>query len=68
MAIDCAWLKRGIDPSRRDPYSMRCTHIVREGEECVGPFLEDVETGCGLWTHGGPASTPRTSKLGSGRI
>mgnify|MGYP003339765819 CR=1 FL=1 len=41
LAIDCLWLKRSLDPSRRDPYAMCCTHIVREGAECVGPFLED---------------------------
>ncbi|MEX2080594.1 MAG: hypothetical protein WEC33_03175 [Dehalococcoidia bacterium] len=26
-----------------------CQHIVREGRECVGPFLDDTETDCGLW-------------------
>lgn len=33
-----------------------CQHIVRDGAECVGPFLEDTETHCGLWE---PAE-PRT--------
>lgn len=28
---------------------MLCEHIVRDGQDCVGPFLEDVETECGLW-------------------
>ena len=28
-----------------------CQHIVREGSECVGPFLEDAETTCGLWEY-----------------
>lgn len=56
MAIDCQWLKRSLDSSRRDPYAMCCTHIIREGEDCVGPFLEDIETSCRLWDHGGPAS------------
>ena len=65
MAIDCRWLKRSLDPTRRDPYAMCCTHIVREGADCVGPFLEDVETSCGLWDHGGPASA-RPRRLGSG--
>lgn len=49
MAIECAWLKRTIDSSRPDPYVMVCSHIVRDGADCVGPFLEDVETDCGLW-------------------
>jgi hypothetical protein len=26
-----------------------CQHIIREGRECVGPFLDDHETDCGLW-------------------
>jgi hypothetical protein len=26
-----------------------CEHIVREGSECVGPFLDDAQTACGLW-------------------
>ena len=56
MAIDCQWLKRSIDSARRDPYAMSCMHIIREGEDCVGPFLEDVETACRLWDYGGRAS------------
>ncbi len=50
MAVDCRWLHRTIEPGRPDPYVMLCQHIVREGENCIGPFLEDVETDCGLWT------------------
>ena len=49
LAVDCQWLRRTIDSSRQDPYAMLCTHIVRDGQDCVGPFLEDVETECGLW-------------------
>lgn len=26
-----------------------CQHIIREGRECVGPFLDDHETSCGIW-------------------
>lgn len=26
-----------------------CRHVVRDGAECVGPFLDDTETTCGLW-------------------
>ncbi|MFA7248768.1 MAG: hypothetical protein WC273_03980 [Dehalococcoidia bacterium] len=65
LAIECHWLKRSLDPSRRDPYAMCCTHIVREGEECVGPFLEELETSCGLWAPGAiPVShgRPRTGR------
>ncbi|MFN0094236.1 MAG: hypothetical protein ACKVVT_05585 [Dehalococcoidia bacterium] len=26
-----------------------CQHIVRDGMECVGPFMDDYPTTCGLW-------------------
>lgn len=26
-----------------------CQHVVRDGSDCVGPFLDDTETACGLW-------------------
>lgn len=26
-----------------------CRHVVRDGSLCVGPFLDDTETHCGLW-------------------
>ncbi len=48
-AIDCKHLKRTIDRERPDPYAMLCTHIVRDDKDCIGPFLEDIETECGLW-------------------
>ena len=28
---------------------MICQHIVRDGANCVGPFLENIETQCLLW-------------------
>jgi len=49
MAFECQWLRRTIDSSRPDPYVMLCTHIIRDGKDCVGPFLDDVETNCRLW-------------------
>lgn len=68
MAIECRWLKRTIESSRPDPYVMRCTHIVREGKNCVGPFLEDVETACGLWDPNAQAAarTARRQVIGRG--
>ena len=48
-AIECRVLRRTIDKERPDPYAMICTHIVRDGKDCVGPFIEDIETDCGLW-------------------
>lgn len=50
LAIDCRWLRRSIDSSRvQSPFRTLCTHIVRDGQDCVGPFLEGMETSCGLW-------------------
>ncbi len=49
MAFECQWLRRTIETSRPDPYVMLCTHIIRDGADCVGPFLDDVETDCRLW-------------------
>ena len=68
MAIDCQWLQRTIESSRLDPYVMRCTHIVRDGKDCVGPFLEDVETACGLWDPNllAAARTARRQVIGRG--
>ncbi len=34
-----------------------CEHVVRAGSLCVGPFLEDAETPCGLW-EGNPDQSP----------
>lgn len=49
-AIDCSWLRRTIDPgNQQSPVQTLCRHIVREGEDCVGPFLDDMETECRLW-------------------
>jgi hypothetical protein len=49
MAFECQWLRRTIETARLDPYVMLCTHIIRDGKDCVGPFLDDVETDCRLW-------------------
>jgi hypothetical protein len=50
LAIECRWLRRTIDSGHvTDPFRMLCTHIVRDGKDCVGPFLEDMETECQLW-------------------
>jgi hypothetical protein len=49
-AIDCRYLRRTIDASRADgPVICLCDHPVRSGFDCVGPFLEDLPTECGLW-------------------
>ena len=50
LAVDCQWLHRTLavgDPE--DPYRMLCMHVIRNGDNCVGPFLENLETDCLLW-------------------
>ena len=66
MAIHCRWLRRTIDSSRPDPFVTLCMHIVREGEDCVGPFLEDMETDCGLWTRAEAGERPQQHVIGRG--
>ena len=46
-AARCVYLKMTL---ARGGYVLNlCQHIVREGSECVGPFLDETETTCGLW-------------------
>ena len=50
LAIDCRWLRRTIDSGHaQSPFRTICTHIIRDGKDCIGPFLEDMETECRLW-------------------
>ena len=49
LAVHCCFLKRSIEPGRAESIVMLCQHPVRDGKECVGPFLEDLATSCGLW-------------------
>lgn len=50
LATDCRYLRRTIDTARADgPLVCLCEHPVRSGLDCVGPFLEDLPTACGLW-------------------
>lgn len=48
-AVHCLHLQRIQAYGRGDDTLTICQHPVREGKDCVGPFLEDLETGCGLW-------------------
>ncbi len=53
LAADCRFLRRTIDSSRGDgPLVCLCTHPVRDGFDCIGPFLEDMPTDCGFWEDG----------------
>ncbi len=50
LAADCRYLRRTIDAARADgPLVCLCQHPVRAGFDCVGPFLENLPTRCGLW-------------------
>jgi hypothetical protein len=49
FAIHCRHLRRTLEPGRVEQFVALCLHPVREGKECVGPFLEDLSTSCGLW-------------------
>ncbi|HLG11595.1 MAG TPA: hypothetical protein VI876_07545 [Dehalococcoidia bacterium] len=48
LAVHCQYLWRTVSADRREPASI-CTHPVRDGRDCIGPFLEDLATACGLW-------------------
>ncbi|MPZ49364.1 MAG: hypothetical protein GEU75_08720 [Dehalococcoidia bacterium] len=48
LAVHCRYLTRAVEPGRIE-LCCTCQHPIREGQDCVGPFLEDIGTGCGLW-------------------
>lgn len=50
LAVGCRYLRRTIDSSRADgPVVCLCDHPIRSGFDCIGPFMEDFPTSCGLW-------------------
>ncbi len=49
LAVHCQYLRRTIEPGRPEPFLMLCQHPIRDGNECIGPFLEDLTTSCRLW-------------------
>ena len=48
-AARCSYLRMTLDSKRMGTVVNLCTHIIRDGSECVGPFLDETETACGLW-------------------
>ncbi len=59
LAADCRFLRRTMDSAREDgPLVCLCTHPVRDGFDCIGPFLEDLPTECGFWEDGRHATRP----------
>ena len=64
LAADCRYLRRTIDSSRGDgPLVCLCSHPVRDGFDCIGPFLEDMPTDCGFWEDGREVTRLRTIGL-----
>jgi hypothetical protein len=49
FAARCRYLKMTLDSRHKGEVMNLCLHIVRDGSRCVGPFLDDTETNCGLW-------------------
>jgi len=50
LAARCLYLQMTMGDHRRGQGLVNiCRHIVRDGRECVGPFLDETETTCGLW-------------------
>jgi hypothetical protein len=64
FAARCLYLKVTLGERPGGNLLNICRHIIRDGRECVGPFLDDHETACGIWelapaNHATPAA--RTS-------
>jgi len=51
IAAQCLYLRTTLHHAKQGELLNLCEHIVREGSECVGPFLEDAQTACGLWEY-----------------
>ena len=69
LAAKCAFLRVTMGERAGGHLVNLCLHIVREGRECVGPFLDDHETACGLWEgpRRGESSRDFASERESGR-
>ena len=48
-AARCQYLQMTMGTKAGDGLVNLCRHIIRDGMTCVGPFLDDTETTCGLW-------------------
>ncbi len=48
-AARCRYLQVTMGPRAGSGLLNLCRHIIRDGRECVGPFLDDTETSCGIW-------------------
>ena len=48
-AARCLYLRMTLDSKRMGTVVNICTHVIRDGSDCVGPFLDETETNCGLF-------------------
>lgn len=48
-AAQCLYLRMTLDSKHIGGVVNLCQHLIRDGMECVGPFLDEAETACGLW-------------------
>lgn len=49
-AADCRYLRYSIESGNAEgPVVMLCSHPIRDGFHCVGPFLDETPTWCALW-------------------
>ena len=55
LAAKCLYLRTTLSSTPGAGLSNLCTHIIRDGRDCVGPFLDDHETSCGIWEPRPPA-------------
>ena len=62
LAMECVWLERRSDFSQPSPFSMICGHFVREGSDCVGPFVQGIGTDCRLWDPREETSAPTAQR------
>ena len=60
IAARCSYLKVTLGSRPGGNLVNLCRHIIRDGSACVGPFLDDHETQCGLWEPAppGPGARP----------
>lgn len=49
LAQRCIFLRTTLGAEPGSGLLNICKHIVRDGSECVGPFLDDTPTTCGLF-------------------
>jgi hypothetical protein len=48
-AAQCRYLRMTLDSKQIGGVVNLCEHVIRDGMQCVGPFLDDTDTNCGFW-------------------